>query len=423
MTMPVNTRRAKDRKYPSGTRGEAIRRSTAVAVLLTGLGAVSLGVVAIHGQRATVPKTPWGEPDLQGLWLENTQTPLQRPARYAGREFLTDAERAAEEKRQLEGRKSLDVALPPGDERFQAYGSVYFESRPAGRRTSLIVDPPDGQLPALTPEAQARAATFRAYQLALLQATDACKNQFSVCKGGTYGPPSPRRAEAPPFYLYGGAVGGVTMTTSVYGVTNSGGEINRSDGPEDRDLGERCLVSGFPNLGTTFEIVQGPGVVSIFYELIQGQGFARSIPITTQPHLPPHVRRWWGDSRGRWEGNTLVVDVTNFSPKSDFMGSHEHLHVVERFTPLGKDVLEYQATIEDPQRWVRPWTVRQELNRQSAYENRFYLEPRCHEGNRGMVGMLLGARAEDKAFAEGKGPHPATRCHGVCGYGRDPDGR
>ena len=132
--------------------------------------------------------------------------------------------------------------------------------------------------------------------------------------------------------------------------------------------------------------------------------------------------------RGRWEGNTLVVDVTNFSPKTDFRGSRENLHLVERWARAGPDTLEYVVTIEDPTTWTRTWTVKQEMNRQDGHANRIYYEPRCHEGNYGLPGLLLGARAEEKAFKEGRGPDPATRCTAGCGSGieevsdRDPLG-
>jgi hypothetical protein len=133
------------------------------------------------------------------------------------------------------------------------------------------------------------------------------------------------------------------------------------------------------------------------------------VPITAAPHLPANVRLWWGDSRGRWDGNTLVVDVTNFSPKSNFNGSHENLHLVERWTRLDEKTIEYSVTIEDPSVWTRPWTVKQELKKQNDRDNRIFYEPRCHEGNYGLPGMLAGRRNEEAAFAEGRGPDPATK--------------
>jgi len=144
------------------------------------------------------------------------------------------------------------------------------------------------------------------------------------------------------------------------------------------------------------------------------------------PHLPNHIRRWWGDSRGRWEDKTLVVDVTNFSPKTDFQGSRENLHLIERWTRIDENALEYSVTIEDSTTWARPWTVKQEMNQQNGQANRIYYEPRCHEGNYGLMGLLAGARASEKAFAEGRGPDPSTMCSAGCGTGieelEDPDG-
>jgi hypothetical protein len=169
------------------------------------------------------------------------------------------------------------------------------------------------------------------------------------------------------------------------------------------------------NTGFFLQIVQSPGTVSIFYDTGQGQGWQRIIPVNGSPHLPSHVRQWWGDSRGRWEGNTLVVDVTNFSPKTDFQGSHENLHLMERWTRVDANTIEYAVTIEDATTWTRPWTVKQELGKQSDQANRIYKEPRCHEGNYGMAALLVGARAEERAFAEGRGHDPATQCTAGCG--------
>jgi hypothetical protein len=154
-----------------------------------------------------------------------------------------------------------------------------------------------------------------------------------------------------------------------------------------------------PDFGGFRQIVQSPGAVSIFYDVGQGQGWQRLIPLGSSPHLPQSIRQWWGDSRGRWEGNALVVDVTNFGSKTDFQGSRENLHLVERWTRIDGNTLEYVVTIEDPTTWTKPWSVKQELNKQSDEANRIYREPRCHEGNYGLVGMLVGVLAEEKAFA------------------------
>jgi hypothetical protein len=125
-------------------------------------------------------------------------------------------------------------------------------------------------------------------------------------------------------------------------------------------------------------------------------------------HLPASIRQWYGDSRGRWDGKTLVIDVTNFSPKTDFQGSRENLHVIERWTRTSPSTLEYTVTVDDPTEWTRPWTAKQDFIRQSDEENRIYTEPRCIEGNYGLPGLLHGHRLEDLAFAEGRGPDPRT---------------
>ncbi len=354
------------------------------------------------------PKTPWGEPDLQGIWSRDADIPLQRPTKYGNREFFTDAERA-ELDRQISGiisRDSTPSRRAPGTERdvnSEFSQEPFTVHLPVGRRTSLIVDPPDGRIPPLTPEAQKTRDVLRQFQLALLQPTAACKDKHPGCAGGKYGPVSPRRGETPPMYLSGAG----------------GGIINRADGPEDRSLAERCLGGALPDFGSFVggfsRIVQAPGQISIFYD--GGQGWSRIIPITTAPHLPATIRQWWGNSRGRWEGNTLVVDVTNFSPKSDFQGAHGNLHLVERWTRLDADTIEYAVTIDDPTTWTRSWTAKQELKKQSDAANQIYYEPRCHEGNYGLAAMLAGARVAERAFAEGRGPDPATLCTVIAGCG------
>jgi hypothetical protein len=252
----------------------------------------------------------------------------------------------------------------------------------------MIVDPPNGQLPPVTPEVQQRRAAMRQYAGALKQHTETCRDKKGDCGDVPYGPPSPRLGERPP----------------TYSMIN----LNRADGPEDRGLGERCMGAQLPVFNGYWRIVQSPGVVSIFYDVGQGQGFQRVIPVTDRPHLPRHVREPFGDSRARWDGRTLVVDVTNFEPYLEFQGSRENLHLVERLTRRDAKTLEYTVTIEDPTTWTRPWTAKQELALQDGQLNRIYYEPRCHEGNLGMVGLLQGARMVEREFAEGKGPHPAS---------------
>jgi hypothetical protein len=341
-----------------------------------------------RGRKSSGLKTPWGEPDLQGIWTDEYQTPLQRPASYAGKEFFTEEERTA-----LDAKRAATELRPRaerGSERdvAGAYNQVFMSIKKTGRRTSLIVDPPDGKTPPLTPDIQKQVAAERDFRLSLLQATATCKNQEPGCRGGKYGPPSPRREEVPPRY--------------------STANINRVDNPEDRSMSERCMAAVLPDFGGFRRIVQSPGSVSIFYDVGQGQGWQRIIPVGNSSHLPSQIRQRFGDSRGRWEGETLVVDVTNFSPKSDFMGSRENRHLVERWTRTSPKTIEYVVTIEDPSTWTKPWTVKQEYSMQSNDENRIYYEPRCHDGNFGLPGLLVGGRSKDKAFAEGRGPNPAT---------------
>jgi hypothetical protein len=380
----------------------------AIAVALVKLGS---GVVIGQAQRPSGPTaatksdssatTPWGEPDLQGIWAIVYQIPLQRPAKYAGREFFTDAEIAQLDKERA-GLGRRDARTERGSEAdvAGAYNAVFNNFYHTGRRTSLIVDPPDGRMPPLTPAARERIKRDQEFQGALNQATDVCKQREAACGGAKYGPPSPRRAEVPPSYQVNA--------------------INRADNPEDTGLQTRCLITGLPdfgngnnNFGGNYRrIVQTPGAVSMFVDFGQGHGFHRAIPITTRPHLTSNIRQWWGDSRARWEGNTLVVDVTNFTAKSDYFGSRENLHLIERYTRTGPDTLEYALTLDDPTTWTTPWTMKQDLFKQPDEPNRIYYEPRCHEGNYGLAGILLSGRAEDNAFAEGRGPNPATRCVG-----------
>lgn len=187
------------------------------------------------------------------------------------------------------------------------------------------------------------------------------------------------------------------------------GRTNRNDGPEDRANSERCMAAVLPDFGGFRRIVQSPGTVSILYDTGQGQGWQRVIPITQNPHLPSSMRQRFGDSRGHWEGNTLVVDVANFSPKFSFLDARENLHLVERWTRVDSKTIEYAVTIEDPTTWTKPWTVKQELVQQDGQANRIYFEPRCHEGNFGLPTMLLGSRTEERTFAKGQGPDPATK--------------
>jgi hypothetical protein len=297
----------------------------------------------------TVPRTPDGQPDLQGIWSNGTLTPLERPRELAGKQFFTEQEAAEYEKRVLERNNAdrrdnqdaeADVAL--------AYNNFWYDRGTKivpTRRTSLIVDPPDGRIPPLTPEAQKREAA---------------------------------RAEA----RHGRGA---------------------ADSWEDRNLGERCLTRGAPKLpggyNNNFLILQGPGHVAILQEMIHE---VRVIPLDGRPHVPQNVRQWLGDSRGHWEGNTLVVDTINFRDeiRSNAFnccgGAGANLHLVEHFTRVDNDTIDYQYTVDDPATFARPWTVAVPLTKTPGP----IYEYACHEGNYGMVGILSGARAEEKAAQE-----------------------
>jgi hypothetical protein len=340
-------------------------------------------------------KTPWGEPDLQGIWTDETTTPLQRPARYANQAVFSEAERAELDRVRSEvlGRERR---AERGTERdvSGSYNNVFVSFKRTGARTSLIVDPPNGRIPPLTPQAQKLAGAEREFRLALLQSTETCKNKEAACSGGKYDPtPSPLFSEPPPRY--------------------NATRMNRNDDPEDSSLAERCLTGGLPEFGgptgSFRRVVQTPGGVSIFYDVGQGQGWQRNIVMNGTEHLPASIRQWYGDSRGHWEGDTLVVDVTNFSSKTDFQGSRENLHLIERWTRTGPSTLEYEVMIEDPSVWTEAWTVKEQFSRQSDEDNRLYTEPRCVEGNYGLPGIIRGRRAEERAFAQGQGPDPTTR--------------
>ena len=302
-----------------------------IAVGLLGASQVGLSGQTTDSQADASIRTPWGEPDLQGIWTTEVDTPFERPERFGDREFLTPEEQAALDEqragllsrnRRVERGTELDVA--------GAYNAVFLSYKPTDRRTSLIVDPPNGRVPRLTPEALALADEDRAFRVELLRSTETCRSGSVACRGGAYNPePSPRRSEMQP-------------------PLSNTGRMNRQDNIEDGSLGDRCLSGGIPEFGTAYgssfrRIVQTPGGISIFYDVGQGQGFQRNIVMNGSPHLPDHIRQWWGDSRGHWDGDTLVIDVTNFSPQRAFRGSRENLHLVERWTRTGPDALDYEG--------------------------------------------------------------------------------
>jgi hypothetical protein len=379
-----------------------------VAIAGAALGAGFSVSITQTSAQAPAPAliTPWGEPDLQGIWMDETDTPLQRPAKYATQEFFTEAQRA-----ELDAQRA---AMGGKDNRRErgteldvtgSYNDLFISRKHVGLRTSRIMDPPDGRIPQFTPEAQKIAAAEREFRLALLRSTETCKIEYRSCAGGKYDPtPSPRFAERTPRY----------NTIS----------INRHDGPEDSPSAVRCLTAGLPGIGgqRTNRIVQTPGGIAMFYDVGQGQGWQRNIVMDGSPHLPSSIRQWYGDSRGHWEGNTLVIDVTNFSAKTDFQGSRQNLHLVERWTRIAPNTLQYVVTIDDPSVWTKPWTVTQEFIGQGEQANRIYYEPRCNEGNYALPGLMRGARMQEMAFAQGRGPNPATRdsATGISGAEEDP---
>src|SRR5271154_3840105 len=287
-------------------------------------------------------QTPAGEPDLQGIWTNASVVPLERPANLNGKEFFTEPEAAENAKRVL-GISSWDRLGSNAEVHYNMtqYGLDISQVKVASNlRTSLIVGP-EGRVPPYTPEAQKRLADLAA--------------------------------------------------------RNKGHQF---DGPENRSLQERCLTyatEGPPMLPTAYnsnmQIIQGHGYVAIVSEMIHN---ARVIPTDNSPHPPPGIRQWLGDSRGHWEGGTLVVDTTNFTDKTAFRGSTENLHVVERFTRLDKDTILYQFTLDDPATWTHPWTAQLPL---AKIEGPIF-EYACHEGNLGIVNTLNGAREAEKAAKE-----------------------
>jgi hypothetical protein len=296
----------------------------------------------------TAPRTSFGHPDLSGTWTNNNATPLQRPAQWADKELLTDAELATVRSaaRQLEedgdalfgdelilDAISGDAEPESHDTETGNYNGFWLPPREFERRTSLIIDPPNGRIPPYTPEAQARRAVAAEQR-----------------------------------------------------------RLHPADGPWSRGLGERCITFGVPRLtaaySSVFEVVQSPQEVVFVMETIHN---ARVIPLDGRPHLSSGVPQWDGSSRGHWEGDTLVVDTIGFSAKSDMMGSSTGLHLVERFTRIAPDVLQYDVTMSDPSTWTQPWTVRIPMKQIDEP----LIEYACHEGNLGMFGILAGARKQE----------------------------
>jgi hypothetical protein len=307
-----------------------------------GLLTVLASAPAVAQTKPAAPRTAEGHPDLQGIWNFSTITPLERPAEFANKPFLTDAERNEYEQQMLK-RNNRDTR----DQNREAdvggaYNEFWFDrgvhaARVNGRTPSaLIVTPPDGKIPALTPDGEARAAA---------------------------------RAEAR--------------------------RLHPTDDPEDRSLAERCLLfnAGPPLLSGPYnnyvQLFQTRDHVAIFNEMVHD---VRIVPLDGRPHLPAAVRRWQGDPRGHWEGNTLVVETTNFTDKTNVRGSGEGLRLVERFTRADANTLLYEFTLDDPASFTKPWSA---VLPMAKTDDRIY-EYACHEGNYALTGILRGARAGER---------------------------
>lgn len=323
------------------------RLLTSLDALAVAIATVSLMAVSVAGQapataKATTAKTwmartSWGEPDLQGTWNFATTTPLERPSDLSGKAVLSEEE---VENLDVNLRTRQDSPPAPGDT--GTYNQFWWDRGKSIGRTSLIVDPADGRLPPLSVEGQKRAA-------ALVEA-----------------------------------------------------RLGRgfADSYEDRPLDERCIVrltGGPPMLpggyNNNFQLIQQPGYVFILNEQVHS---VRTIPMDGRPHFEQNIRQWTGDSRGHWEGNALVVETTNFNEKRAFRGASENMRLIERFTRLGADSMEYRFTVDDPATWSTPWTatIPVRSTRDPIYEYA------CHEGNYSIVNVLKGARAAEKAAAE-----------------------
>ena len=322
----------------------------------------------------TLPRTAWGHPDLQGIWDSRSITPMERPAEYAGRTFLTDDEVAA-----LEGKaeSSIEGAIEsgagasrdgsprePGTTKdvarayslaFSSFSTKYLRSK----RTSLIVDPEDGKIP------------YSAKGREKLAAEVAFRKALSA-------------SDLRPV-------------------------VDQANGPEER-TNDRCtgFVPPCTNMQCGFaRFVQSPEAVTIYYEGGHVGGVYRTIALDGRPHLPPNFRQWYGDSIGHWEGDTLVVDVTNFSSwkggnlitaQLGFRGNGEGFHLVERFTRVAPDMILYRVVFENPELYTKPWTIEMQWIQADSKKNQIY-ESACHEGNYGLTNTLSGARADERELA------------------------
>jgi len=296
-------------------------------------------LVALATLAAPIPctaqgTTSWGDPDLQGIWTNQTPVPLERPDTLAGKTFFTEQEAADFERTALERLlKQFAPTVPLSGELNEIWLETQHGKVPATRRTSLVVDPPDGRIP--------------------------------------YTPSGRARWNAQPNFA----------------------RARSADGPEDRDLAERCITTNGlfapnPFYNNYHQIFQTPGYVVILTEMMHE---VRIIPLDQRPHLGPGIRLWLGDSRGRWEDDTLVVETTNFNDRKVFQGATEQLRILERFRRLDANTIDYRLTVTDPATFTGPWTIENALRKA---EGRLY-EVDCHEGNYGLAGILSGARAEE----------------------------
>ena len=316
------------------------------------LFAAALLTLPVHGVAQTTwtpPRTPDGQPDLQGVWLSNTATPLERPKQLEGRSRLTDEEVAEFKRRADRLFRSGNSDFAVGDGVFQAvltnperytnpnatHSSSDMADLEFDNHTSLVQDPSDGRIPPLTTDGRNRQTAVNAAFQRPATAAD---------------------------------VGNALRCVS-WGVPRLGGRYGAGD-------------------MSYYQIFQSPGFVVLYMEAGHE---ARVIPLDGRPHLRSDLRQWSGDSRGRWDGNTLVVETTNFSEKSYFMGATENLKVVERFTRTSPDMITYEMTLTDPTTWTRPWTAMMPLRQRKETLYEFA----CHEGNYHiMSGMLLGAQKQ-----------------------------
>jgi hypothetical protein len=326
-------------------------------------------------------RTPWGDPDLQGTWFVTEDVPLER-APNVTKEFLTDEEVAAADKRKAEGQGRNTRAGNASQDVEGAYNAVFNSILKTGKRTSRVIDPPDGRIPPT-----------------VAGAAGGGRGAFAGGGGGGgRGAGAPPSAEAAP-----GAAAPAAGRAA--GAPGGGGRGQVNDNPEQIAQSPRCLGVTLPFLplntqfaqGTVMRIVQSPKSMSIYMEDDHAGGGNRVIYMDGRPHPPASLKLYLGDSRGHWEGNTLVVETTNFS--QGFRGSNvDSYKMIERYTRTGPNSLRREITFDDPKTWARPWTVLIEMGKVGD-EKHMIFESACHEGNYGMTGILVGARLEERGAA------------------------